>query len=297
MKCSLEASSFSLLALCALALPGCGGSEDAPNAPPSDRFFRGVFAGNAGDGSANILLFDPAVSKARGNGSGNVPEGERAAFVELFSGDQAISLTGSWQPNGTLTATGAAPGAIGGTHYQVNGTFNASTVTASVELVDPADSEYTPRSELTGFDLQAGAATAFCGSYSGSSSGAWNFVVRDTSEVTGAYSDGPLSGSATGVDVNLNWTYPSGFFCSAGGGGAATGAINEVQTISGQWSGTACGDPYSGSWQGSPCTSPVARVVAEADASFTCDAQDPASGPVCCPAGPCCYPRAANANW
>ena len=108
MKCSRNAYSLVLLALCATALPGCGGSEDA-NAPPSDRFFRGVFAGNAGDGSANILLFDPTVSKSRGNGSGNVPDDERAVFVELFSDDQAISLTGSWQPNGTLTASGAAP--------------------------------------------------------------------------------------------------------------------------------------------------------------------------------------------
>src|SRR5690606_30652901 len=118
-------------------------------------------------------------------------------------------------------------------------------------------------------------------------------------QVTGAYSLGPLSGSASGNTVNLNWSYAPGPFCEGGGRGTGTGTIDENQTISGSWSGNACGDPYSGSWRGSPCASPSAEVVAPpAGEACSCGSQLSAGGSFCCPApGPCCYAASSQIEW
>ena len=301
---TLAALVFGLLAA------ACGDdSSSASNEPPSDRFFRAVYAGSAGDGSANVLLFNPAMAEARGS-TVVVPEDTNAVLVEVFSETGAGALTGTWTSNGRFTAAGTIAGldpfASGAPRYEVSGEFSDTDLTATLTEVDPNDPEFSSTSEIAGVDINDGRSTAFCGEYSGSSSGAWNFVVQDTGNVRGSYTDGPLSGEARGEQVNLDWSYPKGFFCSGGGEGTASGAVNGSQGIAGTWSGTACGDAYGGSWEGRPCQSPSATFVDAGGASGSgssatgtaggrCD--DPESRGTCFAAGPCCYETTLAVDW
>jgi hypothetical protein len=310
MKPSYAPAASRVSLVVSLLAAACGNdSASNSNEPPSDRFFRAVYAGSAGDGSANVLLFNQAMADARGS-TVVVPEHTNAVLVEVFSEAGSGALTGTWTSSGRFTAAGAITGLnpfLGGaTRYEVSGEFSDTELSATLTEVDPTDPEFSSTSEIAGVDINDGRSTAFCGVYSGSSSGAWNFVVQDTGNVRGSYSDGPLSGQARGEQVNLDWSYPNNFFCSGGGGGTASGAVTGNQVLAGTWSGTACGDPYSGTWEGRPCESPSATFVdasgtsgggssTAATAGGRCD--DPGSMGTCFAAGPCCYQSTLSVDW
>ena len=300
----------SLLVLSFTALAACSGGgisglpADSQEAPPSDRFFRSVFAGSAGDGSANVLVFDPSVEEARGSGSGSPPAGQRSVLIELFfaANPEPVTLTGRWSEGGAFTAAGSRPAldpVAPGTPFEISGTFESDSVSATVIERDETDPELSYESELRGFDIQRGEVAAFCGSYEGTSSGAWNFVVQDSGEIAGSYSRGPLSGSASGDGVTLSWSLAGGLFCEDGGNGVGSGTLSaDGLTIQGPWSGNACGEPYSGTWQGSRCNSPTAEVAEPTTDGCACDSRVGTTGSFCCPApGPCCYASAAEVDW
>jgi len=189
-------------------------------------------------------------------------------------GDRSVTtyegtLTGTGSTSGTIavtitdenTATGmlATNDSVSGSFHLVGvGTMNLSgTFTEPTGPLSVSGGGYTFTGGLAGGVLSgtwigpgtngtfaalvaanSSSVTAFCGTFDGNDSGAWNVAQSGmtlTGSFTGTAGSGSLSGTLVGSSVGLNFS-----------GGTAQGTLNGT-SMSGTWSGSA----GSGTWQAS----------------------------------------------
>ncbi len=298
MRLKSGAAGVLIVGLAVLASCGeGGGGSGQEKVPPGDHFFKSVVAGDSElDGPAEVVLFDPNLAGQRGSKAtlGRTPDKLDALVLLHMADGTELRMEGEWTKEGAYSASGSHP--TTGDSYSVNGTFSGGHTTA--QILGPEESSAT----LGGEDIMdGGEATAFCGSYEGSSSGTWNFVVSRSGGLTGAFSRGGLSGSASGSSVSIQWGFDASGLCKSGGSGHASGSVSASQTVSGTWGGTGCGDAVEGSWTGQKCSGGATTEVddsydktsSSADPDFANDPPEVCNcGKIevndCCPPGGVC---------
>jgi hypothetical protein len=229
---------------CVTALVACSvacssSSGGGPAAPPGDMFFKSVYATSGGGGEVDVVLHSPsAVGAASGvNWQGGAPAGQSVQAVLYPASGVPVVMNGTW--NGSQdSASYTAQSSDGST--TISGTVGSNGGSTTGTLMGSGGS-----GTFGGQNTRVGQVQTFCGTYSGSASGNWNFVVSAAGSLSGAFSgaaSGDLTGSASGTSANLQWSDPS-----LSVSGSATGTIDSSGVVTGQWSGSG----YSGTWQSS----------------------------------------------
>jgi hypothetical protein len=193
-------------------------------------------------------------------GCSSAPPDVHATFEGIIAGSSSSGpLTGSM----TVKVDGAT--AMGSLAFATSGSTNAST-TPPTKLVGSAHgSSYAMQSvdgfqmagsvsgsktkgtltgpgqvsaKFSGEDISHGTVTLYCGTYSGTDSGIWNFAVGASGDLSGAFAGavlGDLSGSGTTQSLSLTWS--------------ASDPL--AGNLSGTAQGSLSGTTVTGSWQGS----------------------------------------------
>jgi hypothetical protein len=198
--------------------------------------YKGTFTGAGGDGGSLVVN----MPTSSGGGGGPSPQPGSAGGVGVqdiqiqtvhnvtgtaYVGGQTVTLTGTFDDsNNKLTVAGGGytfSGVISTTG--VNGTYVGPKGTGAFTL------------------LSSGNATPYCGTFTGTASGVWNFVTG-SGTLQGSYTDskgntGTLVGTVDGSNkVTI----------TPAGGGTATGAISG-DTATGSWMSSG----GMGTWTGS----------------------------------------------
>lgn len=266
----LDKYSMTIALLASLAAAGCGGGSK-----PGDKWFRGVVAGSddKGDdisGVVDLLILDPSLAERREPGTAGADASKRESVGEVdVQGGKRVEIRGTWQSDGSFVVSGHG--------WSLEGNFEGRGFSGTFSGPGGASGDFA------GADSATQDAARYCGHYSGSDTGVWNFVVAEDGSVHGSYSSGSLHGSATGDGVKLSWSEE---FAS----GKATGTVDGNGKVHGTWSGEAevLGDnvSVSGSWSGSTCGGPAPPAR---PSSGGCSCRS-VSKSVCFPCGMCCFP-------
>lgn len=161
-----------------------------------------------------------------------------ASGTATFTGIGSIALSGTWDDTtGDLALSGGG--------YTFVGTLSGSTLAGTFSGPGGATGFFTA---LT---IGAGTITTYCGTYSGTASGVWNFALQSTGQILGAYGgpggSGGIIGQATGPSLSGDWGDPSPF----GDYGTYSGSFSG-SGVSGTWAETGGSD--AGAFTGStPC--------------------------------------------
>lgn len=210
-----------LVVLIALACAFLGGCEDDEN------------PANPG---TTIMLFTGTVNGGTGNLSGSVDfaiNGTTVTGLFTVTAPAAAShaLTGTYNTSTkAITATGGG--------YTFSGVYDGANRLEGTVAGTGSGTFVVVRDD-------ASAAVAFCGTFSGTDSGVWNFTVDGTS-VIGSYTTnsgttGALDGTISGNTITIN--NPGGGSPLATGtrtGDNASGTWNDGGGGSGTWTGTRC---------------------------------------------------------
>jgi hypothetical protein len=246
-----------------------GGNPGAPDV--RDTFYRTVVAGRGTQGSvsgtANIVLFEPKLASQRAPGSpGSNPSSHDAGGV-LYLGSSTTALKGSYDTSGSYSVAGGG--------YTLTG--EAQGTTTSGTFTGPGGAS----GSFSGADIWQGGVQAYCGSYSGSASGTWNFVVDGTGGLHGTFAgnaSGSLSGQATSSSVSITWSASSA-------SGTATGAISG-SSVQGSWQGSG---GLQGSWQSDSSRCPGSAPTVSSSSGCVCgNLLSQTTLSACCPSGACC---------
>jgi cytoskeletal protein CcmA (bactofilin family) len=168
-----------------------------------------------------------------------------------------LTLHGTFSGVDTQSATLQVSGDISGTAnaYSFNATVAnpASATSISGHWTGPANAS---GDFVILFVPTAGSVTVYCGSFTGSASGAWNLVVSNSGQASGNFStdDGLVKGALTGSipntsngtgTVSLSWganTNATGPIAATTAGGCPTaGTWHDASGGTGCWAGSSTG--------------------------------------------------------
>jgi hypothetical protein len=150
---------------------------------------------------------------------------------------------------------------------------------------------------VAALDNSDGTAKSLCGSYTGTDSGTWNFVISDSGGLAGSFyggAQGNLSGSVGGDSVNLTWSGDSFVGTIAG---TASGTLTpDHSSVQGNWQSS--DGSYTGTFSsdtvtcGTPEPPPQASTETPASGNCPCSRAPIPAGGACCQGGPagsyCC---------
>lgn len=261
----------------------CGGGGGG-GLKPGDNWFRAVVAGESDSGSVSggldAVLFDPRNASVRPAGSAVSGATTNVALGKLYlRGGRTVSLSGTWSASGRYT--------LSGNGYSFEGTAGTTSTKGTFTGPDDAKGDFSGENATTTETMR------YCGTYRGSGSGTWNFVVSESGSVSGSFAgtaDGTLSGTVGGSAVRLAW---SGTALGDPASGTAMGTIDQGSTVTGQWSGRAGSSNVSGTWSSdASCPGPWAGPERQTKAACGCDRAPIPAGGACCEGGPfgsyCC---------
>jgi len=279
MRRALQASVVGLVAFS--CLPTVEGGGDG--LPEGDSLYLGVLAGGGPESSGTVtaIYLDPANEGAAPAGAPRASEPTLAAKVTL--GVQTAEMRGTVSKGkATLTGGGYTMNVAVGKDGSISGTYKTPDGSeGNVALVNNSD----------------GTAQTLCGTYTGSDSGTWNFVINGDGELAGSFygfADGIIGGSATDTSVSVSWKGEAFGPLS----GTASGALtNGGSTVSGTWESS--DGSYSGTFMsdGTACAAqpePVISTAMAAEEACPCTSGTPPEGGACCEGAPkgklCCVP-------
>ena len=184
-----------------------------------------------------------------GNGTAVAMKGTLASGT--LSGDIDISISGTAVSGAApitgcvylrsatcLVTTGSYTVATKGLTFTTAGTVLTFTGTFIDGVVQGS---FTASSGSGFFTMHSGTANVYCGTFSGTASGRWNFVIAGNA-LDGVYNDGGgnnrLSGTVSGN--NLSITYSSGTAAGTLSGASASGTWS-AGSGSGTWTGSNTG--------------------------------------------------------
>jgi hypothetical protein len=235
--------------------------------------FVGVMAGSSSSGPVSGSLtvkVDGAMAMGTlafaSQGSAGSPGGQKAQMTGSAHGTSySMASTDGWQMKGDVSGS-KTKGTISGP----NGAM----------------------AKFSGEDSAKGMVTLYCGTYSGSDSGVWNFAVGPSGELSGAFSglvSGEISGSGSAQSVSITWSASDALAGNLSG--TAQGSVSASNAVTGSWQGSG----QSGTFM-SDQSCPGAPTVVTADGGSIDTAADAgsttssclASGSVCTSPGLCC---------
>lgn len=196
--------------------------------------YKGTFTGAGGDGGSLVVNMP-----ASGGGGGPSPQpGSAGVGVQDIQIQTVHNVTGTAYVGGqTVTLTGTFDDStnkltVAGGGYTFSGTISATGVNGTY---------VGPKGTGAFTLLSSGNATPYCGTFTGTASGVWNFVTG-SGTVQGSYTDskgntGTLVGTVDGSNKVM---------ITPAGGGTATGAISG-DTATGSWMSSG----GMGTWTGS----------------------------------------------
>jgi len=196
----------------------------------------GVLAGTDGlSGTIEITLGTSATATIAAAESRALASVLPASGTATFTGIGSIALSGTWDDTtGDLVLSGGG--------YTFMGTLSGNILAGTFSGPGGATGFFTA---LT---IGAGTITTYCGTYSGTASGVWNFALQSTGQVLGAYA-GP--GGSGGVIGQATGSTLSGLWGNATEDGTYSGSCSG-SSVSGTWAET--GGLDSGTFAGStPC--------------------------------------------
>jgi hypothetical protein len=168
--------------------------------------------------------------------------------------------------------------------WQMDGDVSGSKTKGTLSGPDGAKAKYS------GEDSAKGTVTLYCGTYSGSDSGVWNFAVGPSGDLSGAFSgfvSGDLSGSGNAQSVSISWSASDPLAGNLSG--SAQGSVSASNTVTGSWQGSSQSGTFTSDQS---CPGAPAIDTGEGGATSTDDGGGAitvdASAPACSPSGSVC---------
>jgi hypothetical protein len=206
--------SFLLLSAAAASVGACSNSPADVNAT-----FEGVIAGTSDSG--------PVTGSLTVKVDGATAQGSLAFATSGTTGTAPAStkLVGSAQ--GSSYSMASSDGS-----WKMAGSVSGSKTTGTLTGPNDVSANYSAE------DVSKGTITLYCGTYSGSDSGTWNFVVSGSGDLSGAFAGaalGSLSGSGNQQSLSINWSASDPLAGNLSG--TAQGNVQDG-SVSGAWSGS-----------------------------------------------------------
>lgn len=117
--------------------------------------------------------------------------------------------------------------------WQMAGDVDGSKTKGTISGPNNAKAKYS------GEDTTKGTVTLYCGTYSGSDSGIWNFAVGPSGDLSGAFSgfvSGDLTGSGNAQSVSISWSANDPLAGNLSGN--AQGSVSGNNAVTGTWQGS-----------------------------------------------------------
>ena len=202
-------------------------------------------------------------------------------------------------PQGGTTNAGAMPAMLQGSAHGSSYSMSSSDGWQMTGDVDGSRTKGTlsgpnnAMAKYSGEDVAKGTVTLYCGTYSGSDSGIWNFAVGPSGDLSGAFSgsvSGDLTGSGDAQSVSINWSANDPLAGNLSG--TAQGSISGNSSITGTWQGSGQSGSFTSdqSCPGAPVldTGEGGTAIASDDGGGTAASSCSASGSVCTSPSLCC---------
>jgi hypothetical protein len=235
----MKTNRFVPMLFLAVATAACSKGSDSPAAPANTNTttltYSGVFAGTKEGGTFQLSTVVPALSST----------------ASLLA-DVAFAASAPVAATGTLKITGGATITLTGTYdastkaFTLSGSSYALTATVASNAVSGSYTGPSTSGSVSALAAPPGITVVmYCGTYSGSESGRWNFATANgLIGGVAATPDGSIdiTGTLVGFNITMTW-HPNPTDV-----GNATGTTTGVNAA-GSWSTNTPGD--HGSWSGS----------------------------------------------